>query len=155
MRARRFLLPIAALVLVGCDRITGADQQKALDAEAIGYSCRISLKPPEDCMKENDTHSPTSILYGWKEADKDVQAKNIDPSMGKNQPAPQIQPGTPPAAAIENKPVSEKAAETAVPPKSEKPAIPAGEKPATTKNEKPATATAKPDKDAAETKAVR
>lgn len=96
MRVRKFLLPIALLALAGCDRITGGVDQKALDAEAIGYACRISLKQPEDCMKENDTHSPTSILYGWKEADRDIKEKVIDPTMGR--PATQ---GVPPAAATE------------------------------------------------------
>ena len=34
-------------------------------------------------MKENEAQSPTSVLFGWKEADKDIKEKNIDPSMGK------------------------------------------------------------------------
>jgi len=83
MRFRQFVLPLAALLLFGCDRITGADVKKNLDAEAIGYACRISLKTPEDCMKENEAQSPTSVLYGWKEADKDIKEKTLDPSMGK------------------------------------------------------------------------
>ena len=103
MRTRQFARPsillIAALALVGCDRITGADQQKTLDAEAIGYACRISLKTPEDCMKENETQSPTSVLFGWKEADKDIKENTIDPSMGKHPlalPAPQsVAPAAP------------------------------------------------------------
>jgi len=139
MRARQFLLPIAALALVGCDRITGADQQKALDAEAIGYACRISLKTPEDCMKENETQSPTSVLYGWKEADKDVKEKAIDPSMGKHQPAPQQNAAA--AAATENKPVAENAAAAK------------GEKTAAAKSEKPAAATGGAEQGAAEKKA--
>lgn len=161
MRTRRFVLPIAVLALVGCDRITGADQQKVLDAEAIGYACRISLKTPEDCMKENEAYSPTSVLYGWKEADKDVQANAIDPSMGKS--APQAQQSIPPAAAAENKPAADKAAESAAAatsekpamPKGEKPATPTGEKPAITKNEKPIAAAGKPGQGTAEKKAVR
>jgi hypothetical protein len=119
MHVRRFLLPIAALALAGCDRISGADQQKVFDAEAIGYSCRISLKLPEDCMKENDTHSPTSILFGWKEADRDVKEKAIDPSMGKS--APQAAQSAPPAAAT----MGEQAAATTANPEqgaAEKPA---------------------------------
>ena len=137
MRAYRFLLPIAALALVGCDRITGADQHKILDAEAIGYACRISIKTPEDCMQENETHSPTSILFGWKDADKDVQEKTIDPTMGKNKPAPQIQQNAPPVTTSENKPTADKAPENT----------------AASKNEKPAAATGKPDKGAAEKQA--
>lgn len=135
MRARRFALPLAALVLVGCDRITGADQQKNLDAEAIGYACRISLKIPEDCMKENEALSPTSILTGWKEADKDIKEKTIDPSMGKHPPL--VQPPQSAVAAAE----PEAAAKPAEPPAA--------------KSEKPAAAPGKPDKSAAEKKAGR
>jgi len=135
MRARQFARPsillIAALALVGCDRITGAGQQKTLDAEAIGYACRISLKTPEDCMKENEAQSPTSVLLGWKEADKDIKEKAIDPSMGKA--VPQTAQSIAPAAATESKPVAEKAAENA-----------------TAKSEKPAAATGKPNQGAAE-----
>lgn len=157
MRARLYLLPIAALALVGCDRFTGANQQKTLDAEAIGYACRVSLKTPEDCMKENDTHSPASVLYGWKEADRDIKEKAIDPTMGR--PAPQAPQSAPPAAeskpaaAAVNKPVAEKTTEAATA-KSEKPATTAGEKPAAVKNEKPA-ATGKPAQGAAEKPAGR
>ena len=149
MRARQFVLLITALGLVGCDRITGADQKKNLDAEAIGYACRISLKTPEDCMKENETYSPTSVLFGWKEADKDVQGQIIDPSMGKNSPAPQIQQSAPAAAATGT------AAENSDAAKGEKPTSTAGEKPATAKSEKPAAAAGKPDQDAAEKKTAR
>ncbi len=160
MRARLYLLPIAALALVGCDRFTGANQQKTLDAEAIGYACRVSLKAPEDCMKENDTHSPTSVLYGWKEAERDIKEKAIDPTMGR--PAPQAPQSAPPAAAAVNKPVAEKAAEGAATAKSEKPATTAGEKPAAAASEKPATvknekpaATGKPAQGTAEKPAGR
>ncbi len=133
MSARRFALLIAVLALAGCDRITGADKQKTFDAEAIGYACRVSLKPPEDCMKENESHSPTSILYGWKEADRDIREKAIDPNMGKNQPAPQAQQSAPATAETADRTATGKASEP----------IPSarGEKPAAT------------DKDAAEKKA--
>ena len=82
MRTGQFVLLITAFTLAGCDRITGAANQKILDAEAIGYACRVSQKTPEDCMKENETKSPSSILDGWKTADKDIQGQLIDPSMG-------------------------------------------------------------------------
>ncbi len=80
-------LVVAALLLTGCDRITGADQQRILDAESIGYACRVSQRTPEDCMKENESHSPTYVLRGWKAASMDIEDKIIDPSMGKNKPA--------------------------------------------------------------------
>ncbi len=141
MRARLFLLQIAALALVGCERFTGANQQKTLDAEAIGYACRVSLKTPEDCMKENDTHSPTSVLYGWKEADRDIKEKAIDPTMGRHAPqAPQSAlpaAENKPAVAPESKPVAEKAPESTAAAKAGKTAAAAG-KPAQGTAEKPA-----------------
>lgn len=83
MRLRHACLLIA-LATAGCDQMTGVAEQKISDAEAIGYACRVSLKKPEDCMKENETQSTTSILSGWKEADKDIQDKTLDPSMGSD-----------------------------------------------------------------------
>ena len=142
MRARQSILLTAALALAGCDRITGADQQKALNAEAIGYACRISLKTPEDCMKENEAQSPTSILSGWKEADKDIKEKTIDPNMGKYQPALQTQQSAPAAAETGGKAATEKAPEKAAGAQSEKPAAAAS-----------TAAAGKPDKGAAEKKA--
>lgn len=96
MRARSSVLLLAAVTLVGCDRITGEADRKMFDAEAIGYACRVSYKPPEDCMKENESHSPTSILSGWKAADKAIKEGIIDPAMGKRQAFPSP---VPPAAA--------------------------------------------------------
>lgn len=84
---RRAALLLACLALVACDRLTGAATQKILDAEAIGYACRVSMKAPEDCMKENEAQSPSSILDGWKQADKDISKKSIDPLMGQGKVA--------------------------------------------------------------------
>jgi hypothetical protein len=72
------------LALSGCDKIKSmlgmpvVVDPKELDAQAIGYACRVSKKQPEACMKENDAHSPSQILSGWKNADKDIKAKVID-----------------------------------------------------------------------------
>lgn len=71
-------LLLGACMLSGCDKLTGAADQKSADAEAIGYACRISQKQPEVCMKENETFSPSLILDGWKSADKDILDKVID-----------------------------------------------------------------------------
>ncbi len=81
-----FRLALLALLitLAGCDRITGAAEQKVSDAEAIGYACRVSFKKPEDCMKENDAQSTTAVLAGWRAADKDITEKTLDPSMGRD-----------------------------------------------------------------------
>jgi hypothetical protein len=114
MRAVTVLL-IAALGLAGCDRITGEADRKMYDAEAIGYACRVSLKPPEDCMKENEAYSPTSILSGWKAADKAIKEGIIDPSMGKRQAMPPQPVAPAPAAA----PAEPKPAEAAAPKASE------------------------------------
>lgn len=125
MRARSSVLLLAAVTLVGCDRITGEADRKMFDAEAIGYACRVSYKPPEDCMKENEAHSPTSILSGWKAADKAIKEGIIDPAMGKRQASPSP---VPPAAAA---PGEAKPAEPATAPK----AAPATAKPGTAANE--------------------
>jgi hypothetical protein len=72
------------LSLSGCDKIKSmlgmpvVADPKELDAQAIGYACRVSKKQPEACMKENEIHSPSQILSGWKSADKDIKAKVID-----------------------------------------------------------------------------
>lgn len=79
MRAAVFLM--AMTLLAGCDKLTGAADQKIADAEAIGYACRVSQKTPEDCMKENEAQSPSSVLDGWKSADKDIKEKAIDITM--------------------------------------------------------------------------
>ncbi|HSI22209.1 MAG TPA: hypothetical protein VK959_04225 [Methylophilaceae bacterium] len=69
------------LALTGCDKLTGAADQKIADAEAIGFACRVSQKTPEACMKENEAQSPSSILDGWKSADEDIKAGKLDPTM--------------------------------------------------------------------------
>ncbi len=129
MRARIFVLLMTALALVGCDRITGAGQQKILDAEAIGYACRVSQKVPEDCMKENDTKSPSSILDGWKAADLDIQEKNIHvaptaaPAAATGAPAAPAAPVAAEAKPVTDKPGAKKAIELPA-----KPGNPATEK---------------------------
>lgn len=103
-------------MLVGCDMITGAGDQKNLDAEAIGYACRVSLKVPENCMKENETQSPTSILKGWKAADRDIEEQVIDPNMGVKPAAH----SAPVAVESEGNAAAEKGAEKAAVDKDEK-----------------------------------
>jgi hypothetical protein len=98
------------IALAGCDRITGAADQKVSDAEAIGYACRVSFKKPEDCMKENDAQSTTSVLAGWRAADKDIQDKKLDPSMGTAVLAASASAATDvTTSAVPNEPSSEKA----------------------------------------------
>lgn len=74
-------LLLALLLLAGCDKLTGAADQKIADAEAIGFACRVSGKTPEDCMKENEAQSPSSVLDGWKAADEDIRGGKLDPNM--------------------------------------------------------------------------
>ncbi|OGS78663.1 MAG: hypothetical protein A2Z94_00495 [Gallionellales bacterium GWA2_55_18] len=107
------MLLIAILMLTGCDLING--DQKNLDAEAIGYACRVSQKVPENCMKENEAQSPTSILKGWKAADRDIEEQVIDPTMG-------IKSATTAHSAVEGEgiPATRKGAEKAVVEKDEK-----------------------------------
>jgi hypothetical protein len=79
-RIAPLILLAAALPLAGCEMITG---EKAKDGESVGYACRVSNKSPEECMKENSAYTPTSILGGWKTADKDVKDKKVDTQFGK------------------------------------------------------------------------
>lgn len=141
MRAPYSVLLLAGLMLVGCERLTGADAKKTLDAEAIGYACRVSLKAPEDCMKENEAQSPTAVLNGWKEADKDISNQTIDPSMGKKAAAPVAAPPPPVATAA------------TTPPAAEAPGKTTAEKNGKAKNEKTAPAITKPGKGETEKKA--
>ena len=78
---KRASLVLLLLALAGCDKLTGAADQKIADAEAIGFACRVSHKAPEACMKENEAQSPSSILDGWKSADEDIKAGKLDPTM--------------------------------------------------------------------------
>jgi len=84
MSSRILLIFLCLLTLAGCDKIkalTGGAaplDPKVLDAQAIGYACRVSKKPPEPCMKENDSQRPADILAGWKNADKDLKLKLIE-----------------------------------------------------------------------------
>lgn len=89
---------LALLMLAGCDKLTGAAEQKVADAEAIGFACRVSSKTPEECMKENEAQSPSSILDGWKSADEDIKAGKLDPGM-KNTEAPAAEADAAPAEA--------------------------------------------------------
>jgi hypothetical protein len=77
----RVSLLLVLLLLAGCDKLTGAADQKIADAEAIGFACRVSGKAPETCMKENEAQSPSSLLDGWKAADEDIKSGKLDPSM--------------------------------------------------------------------------
>jgi hypothetical protein len=78
---RASVLFLGFALLAGCDKLTGAAEQKIADAEAIGFACRVSQKAPEACMKENEAQSPSSILDGWKSADEDIKAGKLDPTM--------------------------------------------------------------------------
>lgn len=109
---------LIAAATSGCDRITGVADQKTSDAESIGYACRVSLKKPEDCMKENESQSTTAVLTGWKAADKDIQDKRLDPSMGSDPAyAEREKPASAPGATEEAKPKGEESAPAADQPK--------------------------------------
>ena len=82
MKKLAWVLP--ALLLAGCEfEIPG---QKAKDAAAMGYACRISKKSPEQCMRENPNFSQTAVLDGWREADKDVKDKKVDTNFSAPPP---------------------------------------------------------------------
>jgi hypothetical protein len=105
MARASFLL--ALLLLAGCDKLTGAADQKIADAEAIGFACRVSGKAPEACMKENEAQSPSSLLDGWKTADEDIKAGKLDPSMSNMASGKKEGEEAAPAAEGEEKPAEE------------------------------------------------
>lgn len=111
-RSISLFLLAAALPLSGCEMLNGSD--KARDGESLGFACRISNKLPEDCMKENSTYTPTSILTGWKAADKEA----LDKQMGirKDKPAAADAAKTEGEAAPEgDKPTAQEGEKTASP----------------------------------------
>ena len=119
---RRASLLLVFLLLAGCDKLTGAAEQKVADAEAIGFACRVSGKSPEACMKENEAQSPSSVLEGWKAADGDIKEGKLDPSMS-NKATAEHDDGADQPAASEEKPADEKKDEAAADTKhDEKPA---------------------------------
>lgn len=129
---------LAVLALAGCDKLTGAADQKIADAEAIGFACRVSHKTPEDCMKENEAQSPSSILDGWKSADEDIKDGKLDPKMNNvASPTPESEAGAEGEAKPEgggDKPAEDKA-KTAAKPADEKAGAKKEEKPAEMKKD--------------------
>ncbi|MBS4097127.1 MAG: hypothetical protein KGZ83_09885 [Sulfuricella sp.] len=90
---KRLAWVLLAVSLAGCEfEIPG---QKAKDAAAMGYACRVSVKSPEQCMRENPKYNPTPLLEGWHEADKDVKDKKVDTNFPPPPPVI-LQPETPP-----------------------------------------------------------
>ena len=84
-RMKKLAWVVPALLLAGCEfEIPG---QKAKDAAAMGYACRISKKSPELCMRENPAFSQTAVLEGWRDADKDVKDKKVDTNFAVTAPA--------------------------------------------------------------------
>ncbi|MFA7241035.1 MAG: hypothetical protein WC091_13070 [Sulfuricellaceae bacterium] len=85
---------LSALLLAGCNfEVPG---QKAKDAGAMGYACRISKKSPEQCMRENPTFSQIAILDGWREGDLDVKDKKVDTNFSPPPPVVIPPPPAPP-----------------------------------------------------------
>lgn len=122
MKRLAWLLP--ALLLAGCEfEIPG---QKAKDAAAMGYACRVSKKSPEQCMRENPDFSQTAILEGWREADADVKDKKVDTDFP---PPPRviIKPAGPKTSKGETKEGAEgeQPPEETVPEAASAPAVPA------------------------------
>ena len=107
LRSVSILLLAAALPLAGCDLLSGGDKGK--DGESIGYACRLSDKLPEDCMKENSTYTPTSILTGWKRADTERKeaAHGTGKPAGMAEGEGEAKPEGEQAASEEAKPATE------------------------------------------------
>lgn len=120
-RAGLVLVLATALLLGGCEMLSGND--KAKDGESIGYACRLSSKLPEDCMKENDGYTPTSVLEGWKRADKEVKEGKVGPPA---KPPAQSQSASEAKAETSEAPAEPPGAEKLVP---ETKPVPEGAKP--------------------------
>lgn len=84
---RALLVVIATLMLAGCDKIQGLIDTKSADAKAIGYSCRIAGKKPDECMAANPKTPQSYILQGWQKADEDIKEGITDPEMKNEMPA--------------------------------------------------------------------
>lgn len=95
---KRLVFLLSFLALAGCDKLTGAADQKIADAEAIGFACRVADKQPEVCMKENDAFSPSSILDGWKSADEDIRDGKLG-GKSTTEASPEVKDGE--AATVE------------------------------------------------------
>lgn len=146
---KRFAWVFLSLSLAACElEIPGA---KAKDAAAMGYACRVSVKSPEQCMRENPKYPPVSILEGWQEADKDVKEKKVETNFPP--PPPVVIPVDPPPPPPkkkegegegEAKPEGDQAQAEAKPAEAEK--KPEGEAKAKEKPAEAKTETAKPSK---------
>jgi hypothetical protein len=79
-------LLLAAIVLSGCNKEAGPPPD--LNAQAMGYACRASLKSPEQCMKENEAMPPADILIGWKDASDDIKSGDLKLNFDRK-PEPQ------------------------------------------------------------------
>ena len=111
------LVVLAALLLAGCNfEMPG---QKAKDASAMGFACRISKKSPEQCMRENPTFSQTAILEGWREGDQDVKDKKVGTDFSPPPPVV-IKPPAPEKKEGEAGAEGEKKPEGETPPEGEK-----------------------------------
>lgn len=83
---RALFVVLATLMLAGCDKIQGLIDTKAADAKAIGYSCRIAGKKPDECMAASPQAPQSYILQGWKKADEDIKEGITDPEMRNTYP---------------------------------------------------------------------
>lgn len=89
---RALFVVLATLMLVGCDKIQGLIDTRAADAKAIGYSCRIAGKKPDECMQANPKTPQSYILSGWQQADDDIKEGITDPEMKNEMPVEEEQP---------------------------------------------------------------
>ena len=96
--AHLLLIPVAAMLLAGCD-IPGLDgdkiaAEKEADGKAIGSACRHALRGIEDCYKQNPKALKTGIFTGWKDMDVYMRENKLEGIA----PAP---PPPPPKEAME------------------------------------------------------
>jgi ribosome modulation factor len=83
---RALFVVLATLMLAGCDKIEGLIDKQAANDKAVGYSCRIAGKKPDECMQANPKASQSHILSGWQKADEDIKEGITDPEMKNEMP---------------------------------------------------------------------
>lgn len=87
--ALRLLIPVATMLLAGCD-IPGLDGDKKAadidaDGKAIGGACRHALRGIEDCYRQNPKAIKTGVFAGWKDMDGYMRENKLE---GISPPSP-------------------------------------------------------------------
>ena len=82
-RLHLLLLPIAGIVLSGCDALgietaTAVNARKEAEGQAIGSACRHAVRSVEDCFRSNPKAGKAAVFAGWKEMDAYMRENKIE-----------------------------------------------------------------------------